>query len=142
MRRAELAAFAAMVRHSTARGPSQSRGLDLAVAPQAATGADSAQLGSGPRVMGSEPREPGRPGRAGGGARLGAGRGGWGRALAAGMLPLWGREVGDHCPPPSLGPSCLKIFYPFLNTVVASFLLCPFSGLESVFPEPCQKEWT
>lgn len=24
---------------------------------------------------------------------------------------------------------------------VASFLLCPFSGLESVFPEPCQKEW-
>lgn len=25
---------------------------------------------------------------------------------------------------------------------VASFLLCPFSGLESVFPEPCQKEWT
>lgn len=24
---------------------------------------------------------------------------------------------------------------------VASFLLCPFSGFESVFPEPCQKEW-
>lgn len=24
---------------------------------------------------------------------------------------------------------------------VASFLLSPFSGFESAFPEPCQKEW-
>uniref|UniRef100_A0A8I3XFC7 Cleavage and polyadenylation specific factor 7 n=1 Tax=Callithrix jacchus TaxID=9483 RepID=A0A8I3XFC7_CALJA len=52
--------------------------------------------------MGSDPR---RPGRAGGGARPGAGRSGWGRAGAAGMLCLWRWEVSNHCPSPNPGPS-------------------------------------
>jgi hypothetical protein len=65
----------------------------------------------GPAGDGQRAPRARRPGRAGGGARPGAGRSGWGRAGAARMLlRLWKREVGNHCPPPGPGPSCLLIF--------------------------------
>lgn len=91
-------------------GPLNSRGLDLAVAPQAASSADSGQLGSGPRVMGSEPREPGRPGRAGGGARLGAGRGGAGGAGLLGCFLSGDQRLATLALLPSWDPRALKFF--------------------------------
>uniref|UniRef100_A0A2K5RKW8 Cleavage and polyadenylation specificity factor subunit 7 n=1 Tax=Cebus imitator TaxID=2715852 RepID=A0A2K5RKW8_CEBIM len=58
--------------------------------------------------MGSDPRRPGEPG---GGARPRAGRSGWGRAGAAGMLRLWRREVSNHCPPPAQDPHAFSFLH-------------------------------
>lgn len=53
-------------------------------------------------------------------------------------------ETGGWQPVPSFQPGtlmpCNSCF--FLDTAVASFLPCPFSGREIFLPKPCQKELT
>jgi hypothetical protein len=143
VQRAGAAGLAVVVLAARHGGPCERR-PGLSRRATGSCGAGPAQLRSGPRVMGSEPREPGGLGELG--AARGRGRGGaervgpsWCCQDAAASLETGGWQPLPASRPGTLMPANLR---PFLNTAVASFLLCPFSRLEIFFPEPCQKEWT